>query len=677
MKTDRSRNAAPDTPPTDKPARRMVVLVSLLMLVGTIAAYQGVLQNDFVNFDDPAFVTANVHVKQGLSLDGARWALTELQTDYWHPLAWLSHMLDVSLFGMWAGGHHLTSLLLHGVNTLLLFGLLRYATGRLWPCAFVAGLFALHPLHVESAAWVAERKDVLCALFSLATMWMYVAYARKGGMLRYVGAVLLYAMSLMSKPMSVTVPVLLLVLDYWPLERFEPCWAKIRRLLLEKIPFCLMAAAVMVLTIIGQRNTQTLATMEELGLASRLKNAIVAYCSYIGQMFWPDGLAVLYPRHEAKLASVVVALVILVAVTVLVIRNWKRKYLVSGWLWYLVALIPVIGLVQVGAQSHADRYTYISLTGLSIMITWSLVGLLDRHPGLISAARVGGMVLLAAMGVLTLHQVSYWKNTATMASHSIAVTKDNYIMLRVLGQSQIATDQPQAMANLMESLRVGPQGGSPMTLAVIGRLLCEQGKYNEAMSYIDRALAIEPDLTYALVAKGLTAIGAGQFTQAEESLKRAIELDPLLPQAYAALAMAEGESGRLDDGIALYRRAVGLDAYLDDAWFNLAVLYRTKGDFRLAADAFARSASLRPTYESWLGLAGSLVALGSLQGAQVAYARAIELDPSQADAHYGLAVVLSGMGRKAEAAREAQKAASLAPGNTAVQELYRSLTTEP
>jgi len=371
---------------------KTIAVVCCLIAV-TIAAYWGVWKNDFVRFDDDEYVLENPHIADGLTPEGIRWAFTTVYASNWHPVTWLSHMLDVNMFGMWAGGHHLSSLLIHLLNTLLLFGFLMSATRRLWPSTVVAALFAIHPIHVESVAWVSERKDVLSCLFWIATMWAYLQYVRKPRWPRYFAVVVLFALGLMSKPMLVTLPLVLLLLDYWPLARFEPAsqgdglrpsGSHMLRILLEKAPLMALSVCSAVITLAAQRGAVT--KLDTVNMGPRLTNVIISYGRYIGKMFWPSKLTVFYPFvHKAHYLAAFCILLFLAAVTVWVLyRGSSSKYLVTGWFWYLITLMPVIGLVQIGAQSHADRYTYIPLIGIFIIIAYGIAQMLGQRPRLAS-----------------------------------------------------------------------------------------------------------------------------------------------------------------------------------------------------------------------------------------------------------------------------------------------------
>ena len=373
----------------NKPTRKYwVPCICLTLALATLISYSQVLNHDFIDFDDDMYVTRNENVQKGLTWQNIKWAFTTNQAYNWHPLTWLSHMLDCQLFGLKPAGHHFTSVLFHIANTLLLFLVFKSMTGNLWRSAFVAALFALHPLHVESVAWIAERKDVLSTLFWLLTMAAYVRYVRKPGPKWYLLTILAFAMGLMAKPMLVTLPFILLLLDYWPLARFQfgqnikdTEWKILYRLFVEKIPLFIITIITSVITFIVPKGSGAVPGLKELSLMPRLTNALISYVKYIEKMFWPSRLAVFYPRAVDAIPTwqILAALLLLLIISGLAV--WlarSRKYLLVGWLWYLGILVPVIGLVQVGDQAMADRYTYVSLIGLFIIVVWGLNDLLEK-----------------------------------------------------------------------------------------------------------------------------------------------------------------------------------------------------------------------------------------------------------------------------------------------------------
>ena len=427
--------------------KSFVIFTYLVLILITLLAFWQVHNFGFINYDDSDYVYANPHVLNGLTGDGIIWAFTTNQSANWHPLTWLSLMLDCQLFGANPGRMHLVNLILHLANTLLLFAVFRKMTGALLSSAFVAAAFAIHPMHVESVAWIAERKDVLCTLFLLLTLAAYVSYVRRPGLVRYVLALLLFALGLLAKPMLVTLPALLLLLDYWPLDRIRNFTRRsfneggpksaiqnsqfsILNSVLEKIPFIALSVVSSVITLLVQLRGSSLAPVNAIPLGDRVANAFLAYARYIGKLFWPQNLAVFYPFDADSFAfwQVVMCVLLLLVISILVIRFGRnRKYLPVGWFWFVLTLVPVIGLVQVGRQAFADRYTYISYIGLFIMIAWGLPELLSKWPQRKIALGLSMVIAITTLGICTHQQVSFWNDSVTLFSHAIEVTQNNYI----------------------------------------------------------------------------------------------------------------------------------------------------------------------------------------------------------------------------------------------------------
>ena len=505
--------------------RRHAIGVTLLLAITTAMVYSGVFSGEFVNYDDDVYVSANIHVRQGLSLEGVKWAFTALYASNWHPLTWLSHMLDVQLFGLNPAGHHFTSWLFHVFAALLLFGFLRYATGKTRLSAFVAALFALHPMHVESVAWVAERKDVLSAVFWFAALWAYAFYTRRPGIGRYVMVAVLFALGLMAKPMLVTLPLVLLLLDFWPLERLEMDWRYFARLVAEKLPLFVLSIASVTITVISQR--EAIAGFNRFDIITRVSNAVVSYCVYIRQAVWPEGLAVFYPypQHPFPVKAVACAL-LLVAITAAVVRigGKRKKYLVMGWFWFLLTLVPVIGIVQIGNQAHADRYTYIPFIGLFIMASWGLKTIFDRleNNNKLIIKIVVVAVILAMIGI-TRQQVGYWKNDFTLFSHAIAVTKNNYVAYNNLGTFFNRTGQTNdAKAYYQKAIDINPAyGDAHYNLALILRHL---GRMDEAIAHYRKALEINPNRLETINNLAVAYILNNQATDAIPLLQKALSL---------------------------------------------------------------------------------------------------------------------------------------------------------
>jgi tetratricopeptide (TPR) repeat protein len=552
-------------PPETTPWTKVLISVALLTAI-TAIAYWRVGQNGFLNYDDNVYVTDNWYVQHGLSLESVKWAFGSARANNWHPLTWLSHMTDVQLFGMNAQAQHFMNLGIHLANTLLLFGFLAYCTRRLAPSWLVAALFAIHPLHVESVAWIAERKDVLSALFWMATMWMYAAYARRPSPGRYLGVLLIFALGLMAKPMLVTLPLVLLLLDYWPLNRFkfgEKLWERKLRfsgsditangLVVEKLPLLVMAGISCVMTIRAQH--AAIATMESVDIMSRLTNAIVSYGRYIFSMFWPAGLAVFYPHPRATLyLQAAPILLLLIAVTALVLRySRNRKYIVTGWLWYLITLIPVIGIIQVGDQSHADRYTYIPLTGLFVIVIWSVADIVEYRRIWRYVACACATVVLSLLALITGTDTGYWKDTETLCRRAISVTRGNYIMKTNLALELLTKGKiDEAMQQSNDSLSIRPD--VPQSLSTMGLLLASQKKHEEALKYFFAALAKRPKQKELCFNIGASYLSMNRPADALPYSRRATEIDPHWSRAFLQLSIALNDTGRFEEAaVALAR----------------------------------------------------------------------------------------------------------------------------
>jgi hypothetical protein len=443
---------------------------------------------EFVNYDDPQYVTANSHVQEGLTVAGVRWAFTTFTEGNWHPLTWISLMLDGSIGGLDPRVFHLTNLILHLANTLLLFLVLDRMTGLPRRSAVTAALFAIHPLHVESVAWIAERKDVLSTLFMLLTLAAYVGYVERPGLARRLAVVLLFALGLMAKPMLVTLPVLLLLLDAWPLRRQGP-W---RRLMLEKAPLFAMSIIAGVVTVVAQWQGETVRSLAAYPIGVRVANAIVATATYLGQAIWPTGLAVFYPHPHASLAAATVigSAVVLAAVTFWTIHvRRSRPYLLFGWAWYLVTLAPVAGIVQVGSQARADRYTYIPLIGIFLGAVWAISDRFSDRPALLSGMTWAVLVML---GIGAFVQVGTWRDSVTLFRHALAVTDDNAVAHNNLGTALLRLRLlSEAEEHFREAVRINPAFAEAHSN--LGAALGRQGRTDEAIPEFERALELQPD----------------------------------------------------------------------------------------------------------------------------------------------------------------------------------------
>ncbi len=508
---------------------RAEVVLSLALFVAAVAVHARACGNGFVNFDDETYVVRNPHVRAGLGADGLRWALTSTAASNWHPLTWLSLQADAALYSPGPWGFHLTSVLLHGANVVLVFLVFRGMTGALWRSALAAGLLAVHPLHVESVAWVAERKDVLSAFFGWLAVGAYARYAERPSVGRYLPVALALALSLLAKPMWVTLPALLLLLDYWPLGRRTPDGARPRlgRLAAEKIPLLALSAGSSTITIVAQRGGEAIGSLDRLPLAARVGNALVAYVRYLGKAFWPVDLAVFYPHAGDRLPfwEAATAGAGLLAVSAIVLALGRRfRYLPVGWFWYLVALVPVIGLVQVGSQSMADRYTYLPLVGIYVGLSWAVADA-EAARQASGARRVGTAVALAALVLLaarTWNQIGTWHDSVSLWRHALAVTSDNYLAHHNLGKAwdEAAAAQRDA-TNRRQTLE-------------------------RAVREYESALRLKPDLWLTRYNLGVALAGTGELHGATVQFEQAVRINPDFALGHYNLALALAQQGNAE-----------------------------------------------------------------------------------------------------------------------------------
>ncbi len=510
------------------------------------------LGDDFINYDDQNYVYENTKITGGLNLAGIAWAFSHVHAQNWHPLTTISHMLDCQLYGLRAGGHHFTNVLLHTVAVLLLFAVLREMTGALWQSAFVAAMFAIHPLHVESVAWVAERKDVLSAVFFMLTLGAYLRYARAPSIARYLTMAALLALGLMSKPMLVTLPFVLLLLDYWPLKRFVPSpsvkskakwldwWErqsrKLSGLILEKIPLIALSAISATVTFLAQR--QALGWTEDLPVSLRFNNAVVTYIAYIWQMLWPVKLAVFYPHPENRLPlwEIVLALAVLIAITVagIVLRR-KRPYFITGWLWYLGMLVPVIGVIQVGWQGRADRYTYLPQIGLYVLAAWAVADLSASWHRQRQIAAVGAAILLGALTWHAWNQASFWRNSETLWTHTLAVTSDNDVAENNLGIIFLGRGQvDEAISRFQTAVDLRPENAPAHDN--LAKAFLQKGQVADAMLHYRKLLEIQPDNVEARNILGTVLIQQGRVREAIEQWQETLAMQPENGNAKSNLA---------------------------------------------------------------------------------------------------------------------------------------------
>jgi protein O-mannosyl-transferase len=551
---------------------RATLLLALALTVGTtIAVFWPVLSNGFLLYDDGIYVYDNPPVRQGLTWAGARWAFTSGYAANWHPLTWLSHMADVQMFGLRPRGHHLTSLLLHAANAALLLLLLQRLTGSVGRSTAVALLFAIHPTRVESVAWVAERKDVLCVTFGLLAMGAYASWTRRRGSFRYALALTLFALGLMAKPMLVTLPLLLLLLDVWPLRRLSPLVADpaseplaaevLRGCVVEKIPFLALSLASSVVTFVVQR-TWGAVTLDLYPLPLRVENALVSTVTYLRQVFWPSDLAVFHPHPDAyPLWAPLAAAGLLAGLTVLAWRLRARSpYLIVGWLWFLIALLPVVGLVQVGWQGRAERYTYLPFIGLFVGLVWGAGDLVDRarSPWSRRAAVAAFGAILLAFGAATRTEALRWRDTATLFTRALEVTGENDVAHYMLGRDLLSRGHAaEAEAHLREALRIRPSDTA--ALEQLGGALVVQGRIDEAAAVFAETVRRTPDSATALNNLASLRLRQGEVEQAIELYRAAAERAPGMRHVPRALATALLLDGQTAEAVRALEQALRLD----------------------------------------------------------------------------------------------------------------------
>jgi tetratricopeptide (TPR) repeat protein len=666
--------------------RLTILVIGLALVLITVLAFLPVSRHQFVAIDDQAYVTENPRVVAGVTVDGVLWAFRTGHASNWHPLTWLSHMVDCQLYGLQPGGHHLTNVALHALNALLLFLLLGKMTGRLWRSAFVAALFAWHPLHVESVAWVSERKDVLSTLFFILTLWAYLRYTRATPLrLRYyLGALGLFALGLMSKPMLVTLPCVLLLLDYWPLGRWPGTPA--RTLVKEKLPFFALALLDGVVTCLVQRGAA--ASLASVPFGTRLANAVLAYARYLGDTFWPTRLAAMYPYSRSlPLLAVGGAVLLLAGLTALALwRARKQPYLIVGWLWFLGTLAPTIGLIQVGAQSMADRYMYIPSIGLFVALTWGMVegcAFLRRQEPLAVAGMVAGMVALAACLVLTRAQLATWANSERLFRHAIEVMPGNCIAWDGLGTYYSETGKrEEARKCYAKAIQINSHYAQAQY--DMGTLLLEDGKTDDAIPYLSAALRDEPEFARAHINLGKILLERGKLDDAAGHMAAAVRSTPDDPEAHYNLGTVLMRQSQMDEAAACFNEALRLRPRYAAAHGNIGIILMGKGDVGGGISHFIEASRLEPSNPD----AHVNLGLAYFQGKQPADAtnqffQALKLNPESARAHYELATVLVQTKNPAEAADHARRSGELAAknGDTALAEksaeLLKSLETAP
>ncbi|MBI4556890.1 MAG: tetratricopeptide repeat protein [Candidatus Hydrogenedentes bacterium] len=521
---------------------RRDIVISMALLAATAAGFWPAVRCDFVNIDDGAYVTENVYVRAGLTLESLRWVLTHFHFGMWIPLTTLSHMADCQVYGLHAWGHHLTSLLLHLANTVLVYLVFQRMTGAVGRSAVVALLFGLHPLHVEPVAWIASRKDVLSTLFCLVTIRAYAWHAQQPSVGRFFGVTAVYALALLAKPSVMTLPLVLLLLDFWPLGRFK---SGVARLVLEKVPLLVLALGSAAVTMIAERSLGSVTSLEIVPLSARVSNALVAYFSYILKTVWPARLAVFYPHpgSDVPLLLPLLAAVGLIATTIAALgQRATRPYLVVGWLWYLITLLPVIGLVQLGQYAMADRYSYVPLIGLFVVLAWGAPDLFEKMRHGKAALSVGTAAALAGLGALSWFQIGHWRNSETLFRHALRVTTNNAVAHLNLGGALVSQGRAgEAADHFAEAVRLAPNDS--LAQNSLGVALAMQGAYETALPYFEQAVRLRPGYGNAHANLGNVLIQLGRESEGVREFRRALELLPGEDPTRSALERALADLG--------------------------------------------------------------------------------------------------------------------------------------
>ncbi|MDI6743367.1 MAG: tetratricopeptide repeat protein [Smithella sp.] len=686
-----------------------VYFVVIFLVVVSCAAFGRIAFNDFINFDDLHYITENRHIQSGFNLQNIKWAFSSFEYYYWQPLTWLSHTLDWSLFKDYAGGHHLMSLLLHIGSVLLLFFFLFRTTGNLSSAAFVAAFFALHPLRVESIAWAAERKDVLSMFFGLASIYAYACYAEHARLSRYFLCLILFALSLMSKPTFVTLPFALLLLDYWPLGRWQKALSAVKEpqavsdsetkrnnkkpkaatvgkkatsaplksrmpgiafLVYEKIPFLLLTIFSSIVTFWGQNKFGIVVSLESMSLPLRFQNAAVAYVAYLGKLFWPVDLAIFYPyEYFFPFWQVLASYIVLIGITVTVIYTMKKTpFLFVGWFWYLGTLVPVIGLVQVATQSMADRWTYLPSIGIGIMLSWGIPLLVKSENIRKKIIFPAGVSVLIILAILTWHQCGYWKNSLELFGRALQITKDN-VQASINYGMALAEDNrlEEAIVYYNDSIRISPDY---LAYQHRGNAYMKLGRYAPAIEDYNEAIRIKPNQIVSYNKRGAAYYHLGDYQLAIRDYSEAIRLKPHHAEAYGNRGTVYHHVGQYLTAVKDYDAAIRLNPDYAEAYNNRGITYHHLGRFASAIQDYDEAIRLKPDYAEAYGNRGNAyLGLGRFDSAIQNYDEAIRLKPDHAEMlnNRGAAYLIQGNAKSG--CRDARKACEL--GKCRILEMAR------
>ena len=670
--------------------RKLQCLIGLILVAGIFLVYWPVTNHDFINYDDDLYIYNNPHIRDGLTWQGIKWTLSanffsdSPNADFWIPVTYLSHLLSVELFGLNPSGHHLLNLALHMMNTLLLFLIFDRLTGALWSSAFIAALFAIHPLNVESVAWVTERKDVLSTFFWMLTLWAYARYSDQPNLKRYLFVALALALGLMSKPMLVSLPFVLLLMDFWPLKRFTlaviagPNGIKrIGKLFLEKVPLLALCIGSAAITYSVVQKAGAIISVGSLPLVVRAENALVSYGGYIGKMVWPRGLAVFYPHPENTLSlwQMTVAGLLLILTSILATGSIRtRPYLIVGWLWYMGTLVPVIGLFQAGEQAVADRYTYVPLIGLFIMIAWGVPDLLSKwkHRKAFLQGISGGIIL--SLMIITFLQVRYWHNSITLFEHALDVTTKNYIAHYNLGVAyQDRGDHDKALLEYQQAVQIRP--GFAEAREGLGYAYQRIGRLEEASRELQIALRLRPNSAATHYNLAKTYSQQGRTTDAIREYHEAIRRQHDFPEAHHNLGIIYENAGKWDQAIKSYEMALRSRPGYVKAHNNLGNVYQKMDELDKAVKEYQAALKLRPDFfEARNNLGNTYQKMERFEEAIREYQIAIGLQSDIEQIHYNMGIAYQINGQVREAKYAFEQALVINPNYRAAQEALISLS---
>jgi tetratricopeptide (TPR) repeat protein len=653
----------------------ITVSICLGLILAVWAVFGQTRHHEFINYDDNEYVIENFTVLGGLTWSGTAAAFTKAHASNWNPLSWLSHMLDVELYGLWPGGHHLTSVLFHALNAVLLFRLLHQLAGSLWPSCFAAAFFAVHPLRVESVAWIAERKDVLSGFFFLLTLLAYVRYARRPwSPWRYGLVLFLFACGLMAKPMLVTLPLILLLLDYWPLHRLVPTtsepafrwksFALSRKVLLEKIPLFVLGLTFSLITLAAQENA--LSSWESLPLSLRLQNAATAYMIYLQQTAYPAGLAVFYPYPAAGISLGKVAISML-AIMALSFGSWhlrrRHPYVLIGWLWYLIMLVPVIGIIQVGIHAHTDHHTYLPQIGLAIALAWLLADWASARHRWQWIFSAGAGVALALLGFVAWRQTSHWKDSESLWTHALAHTSNNSLAHSKLSLALAHKGRwEEALHHGRQALALDPT--LPDVHYNMAQVFLRKGDSDEAIRHFRKTLEIAPAYVAAYNNLAVLCAQKGQWQEMLHHFQKALEINPRYAEVHNNLCVILTQAGQTEQALEQGKKALEINPNYAEAHYNLGNAFQATGQLDEAITHYKKALAFRPAYtEALNNLAIACARAGRNQDAELYFLRFLEMNPHSVDAHYNLGQFLENTGNLKRALFHYQQAIQADPGH--------------